>query len=284
MERREADGVEWLAAELPGAEVAFTTRIGGVSAPPFDSLNLGFHTGDAAESVAANRRRLCAALGIEIDSVLSARQVHGSHVQVHDRRPAEGFFARDAERFRQAAAAGAAAASQTPVAAGTAAAGAAAPPTPVADGQVTTVPGLVPLVLVADCLPIALVGPGDRPRLAMLHCGWRPLVAGIIARRAAAAGAVAAAIGPGIGPCCFEVGDEVRAAFAELDLGPGLERGRNLDLPEIAARLLHRAGVEQVLRADLCTYCHADRFYSYRRDGAAAGRQAGLAWLTCDDT
>ncbi|HNC94038.1 MAG TPA: polyphenol oxidase family protein, partial [Solirubrobacterales bacterium] len=99
---------------------------------------------------------------------------------------------------------------------------------------------------------------------------------GIIDRAASEIGVRAAAIGPGIGPCCFEVGPEVEEAFAGL--GPGLMNGRNLDLPEVARRLLARAGVEEVESAGVCTYCD-ERFFSHRRDRGKTGRQAGIAWL-----
>ena len=112
--------------------------------------------------------------------------------------------------------------------------------------------------------------------LGMLHCGWRGLAAGIIGKAATTLGGTAAVIGPGIGPCCFEVGPEVEEAFA--DLGPGLMNGRNLDLPEAASRLLRRAGVEKIEKSGICTYCD-DRFFSHRRDGGITGRQAGIAWL-----
>ena len=139
------------------------------------------------------------------------------------------------------------------------------------DGHVVTAEGLAPLVFVADCLPVALSGPGGA---AMLHCGWRGLAAGIVARGAAAVGATDAAIGPGIGPCCYEVGPEVLDVFAEL--GEGIADGRMLDLPEVARRLLAQAGVEQVESADLCTFCNPDLFFSHRRDHGHTGRQAGL--------
>jgi copper oxidase (laccase) domain-containing protein len=90
-------------------------------------------------------------------------------------------------------------------------------------------------------------------------------------------GATHAAIGPGIGPCCYEVGDEVLAAFAGL--GEGIADGRMLDLAEVARRLLERAGVEAVDVAGLCTRCEEELFFSHRRDGPRTGRQAGLAWL-----
>ena len=145
---------------------------------------------------------------------------------------------------------------------------------PEVDGHVTAEPGLALLVFVADCLPVALAGPGG---VAMLHCGWRGLAAGIVARGAEAVGATHAAIGPGIGPCCYEVGDEVLGAFAGL--GDGVAAGRMLDLAEVARRLLREAGVEQVESAGLCTSCEAELFFSHRRDAGRTGRQAGLAWL-----
>jgi purine-nucleoside/S-methyl-5'-thioadenosine phosphorylase / adenosine deaminase len=105
-------------------------------------------------------------------------------------------------------------------------------------------------------------------------------------------GATAAAIGPGIGPCCFEVGDEVLAAFADLGDGLVTDRsvtrpegiavsgsGQYLNLPEVARRLLTRAGVDQVESAGLCTSCESELFFSHRRDAGRTGRQAGLVWL-----
>ena len=131
--------------------------------------------------------------------------------------------------------------------------------------------GLAALVFVADCLPVALAGPGG---LAMLHCGWRGLAAGIVGAGAEAVAATAAVIGPGIGRCCYEVGDEVLAAFAPL--GAGLADGRMLDLKAVARRLLERAGVAAVEDAGLCTCCERDLFFSHRRDDGDTGRQAGI--------
>jgi copper oxidase (laccase) domain-containing protein len=149
-----------------------------------------------------------------------------------------------------------------------------------ADGQVSGHAGDAPIVLVADCLPIALLAPGVA---AMVHAGWRGLAGGIIANgvaavRALAPGApVAAAIGPGAGGCCYEVGPEAHAAFGTS--------GRTLDLAAIAAGQLAAAGVDEVHDAGLCTMCtrSADGvgghvFFSHRRDRGITGRQAGLAW------
>ncbi|HEY1853085.1 MAG TPA: polyphenol oxidase family protein [Solirubrobacterales bacterium] len=243
MEWRERNGVRWLEAKMRGAHAAFTTRIGGVSEPPFDSLNLGVLTDDDEAAVRENRERLAGALGLDPSRVPIALQVHRAEIVEHAGPQAPSPFAEPGS------------------------------PLPEADGHVVTAPELTPLVFVADCLPIALHGPRG---LALLHCGWRPLAAGIVAKGAAAVGATEAAIGPGIGPCCYEVGEEVRDAFS--DLGEGIGAGRMLDLPEVARRLLAAAGVRRVESAGLCTSCEAELFFSHRRDGGRTGRQAGLAW------
>jgi YfiH family protein len=141
-----------------------------------------------------------------------------------------------------------------------------------ADGQVSTRPGVAPIVLVADCLPVALVAP---EAVAMLHAGWRGLAGGIVAEgvgalRRAGASRVAAAIGPGAGSCCYGVGDEVRAAFGTS--------GRTVDLKAIAGGQLAAAGVDEVHDVGLCTMCDPERFFSHRRDGGVTGRQAGVVW------
>jgi polyphenol oxidase len=234
MEWRERDGVRWLEADLGGARAAFSTRLGGVSEPPFDSLNLGILTDDAAEAVSENRQRLAAALGQDPDRIVFARQVHGTDLIDHGK----------ADQQREA------------------------------DGHLVSEPNLVPLVFVADCLPVALRGPGG---VAMLHAGWRGLAGGILAAGAEALSATEAVIGPGIGPCCYEVGEEVLDAFSGL--GDGIADGQMLDLPEVARRLLAAAGVERVQSAGLCTSCEKDLFFSHRRDHGRTGRQAGLVWL-----
>jgi hypothetical protein len=111
----------------------------------------------------------------------------------------------------------------------------------------------------------------------MLHCGWRGLAAGIVGRGVEEVEARAAAVGPGIGPCCYEVGDDVRDAFG--DLGEGISNGRMLDLREVAHRLLVAAGVERIEISELCTSCHPELFFSHRRDRGRTGRQAGLIWM-----
>jgi YfiH family protein len=141
------------------------------------------------------------------------------------------------------------------------------------DAHSTSSPELTPLVMVADCLPVALAGPQG---VAMAHCGWRGLAGGIVAEAVATTGARAAAVGPGIGPCCYEVGEEVLAEFEDLN---GVAEGPMLDLTAVARLLLARAGVTEVESADLCTRCNPELFYSHRRDGTRTGRQAGLVWM-----
>jgi YfiH family protein len=243
VEWRENEGVRWLEAKLPGARAAFSTRIGGLSEAPYDALNVGILTGDEFERVGENRRRLAASIERDPQGVVMARQAHGAELRRHTAPQEPRVFADVVKSPDEA------------------------------DGQVTSNPELTPLVIVADCLPVAMVGPGG---VAMAHCGWRGLAGGIVARVADAVEAEAAAIGPGIGPCCYEVGEEVLSAFADLD---GVARGRMLDLTAVATALLERAGVGTIESSGLCTSCNPELFYSHRRDGERTGRQAGLAWM-----
>jgi YfiH family protein len=130
-----------------------------------------------------------------------------------------------------------------------------------------------PLVVVtADCLPIALARVGGTPAVALIHAGWRGLSAGVVeAAVASLGGKLAAAVGPGIGPCCYEVGREVSELFGELR--------RTLDLRSVAERALRQAGVERVDHVDLCTACSPERFFSHRRDRGLTGRQGAVAYI-----
>ena len=142
------------------------------------------------------------------------------------------------------------------------------------DGHLTRRGDLGLLVLVADCYPVALAGGG---RAAMLHCGWRGLAGGILEQALERfEEKPAAAVGPGIGGCCYEVGEEVLAAFADL---AGVASGRMLDLRAVIERKLAAAGVERVEHVDHCTSCRPELYFSHRRDGGVTGRQAGLAAL-----
>ena len=232
---------------LPGGRAFFSTRRGGVSEGPYESLNLGVRTGDDAERVREIRRRLAAGVGIAPERVAMGWQVHGVELREWGGAPDPG----------EAAFAG--------------------PGATVAhvDGHLTATPGLGLLVLVADCYPVALV---ERGMAAMLHCGWRGLAGGILERALERFGGErpAAAVGPGIGGCCYEVGEEVLDAFAGLD---GVAAGRMLDLRAVIARKLEAAGVEHVEHVDHCTSCRDDLYFSHRRDDGVTGRQAGMVAL-----
>lgn len=243
MEWRKRQGVRWLEAELPGARAAFSTRLGGVSEAPYEALNVAVLTGDEPGRVGENRRRLANSIERDPHGVVMGRQVHGTDVRRHERSQEPRVYADVAKSPNEV------------------------------DAQVTSNPGLTPLVMVADCLPVAMVGSGG---VAMAHCGWRGLAAGMVAEAAGAVEAEAAAIGPGIGPCCYEVGEEVLAAFEDVD---GVARGRMLDLTAVATALLERVGVRAIESSGLCTSCNGELFYSHRRDGERTGRQAGLIWM-----
>jgi YfiH family protein len=244
MDWREQDGVRWLEATLPGATAAFSTRMGGVSAGDFAALNVGLLTDDEPEAVRTNRLRLAAALDRDPEGVLFGHQVHGNELLRRDTVPEPNPFT-----------------ALTPLG-------------DRVDGQATQSSALTPLVQVADCLPVAL---GGENGVAMLHCGWRGLAAGIVERGVEEVGAQAAAIGPGIGSCCYEVGADVLGEFSGL--GDGIADGRMLDLSEVARRLLAAAGVYSVETAGLCTSCNPELYFSHRRDHGHTGRQAGLAWV-----
>jgi hypothetical protein len=147
---------------------------------------------------------------------------------------------------------------------------------PEADGHATSIAGIGVMALAADCLPVAL---GSERAVAMVHAGWRGLAAGVLEEGVRALrelngdGDIAAIVGPGAGPCCYEVGEEVHAAFA------GAHRsGRRIDLKALARDRLHASGVTDVQDVAVCTICDT-RFFSHRRESTRAGRQAGIAWL-----
>ncbi len=233
--------------DLPGARAWFTTRKGGVSEGPYSSLNLGILTDDDPKCVIRNRELVAEAVGSDPAAVVMGWQVHGAKVAEWTAVPPPGRdgFARPGAELEKV------------------------------DGHATTSADLALLVLVADCLPVALATPG---RVAMLHCGWRGMAAGIIERAVESfEDPPAAAIGPGIGRCCYEVGHEVLSAFAHID---GVAAGRMLDLRAVAEKQLRAAGVGQIEQVALCTSCRAHLFFSHRRDHGVTGRQAGLVRRT----
>ena len=243
---REDRDLVWLEAKVGSATAAFSTRLGGVSDGPYRSLNLGVLAGDERTRVHENRRALAGALGRDPDSVVMGRQVHGTGIQLRRTASKPGGPLREA------------------------------------DAQVTFDPDLTPLVLVADCVPLVLFAAGA---VAAVHCGWRGVAGGVVeqavtAVRERSPDSTSAVLGPGIGVCCYEVGEEVGSAFR----GRGLHGGGNgrLDLTSAIRRELEELGVAagRIHSCELCTSCHPDLFFSHRRDRGVTGRQAGLAWLS----
>jgi purine-nucleoside/S-methyl-5'-thioadenosine phosphorylase / adenosine deaminase len=226
---------------LPNASVTFTTRQGGVSEGPYESLNLGILTDDDPANVKENRRRAAEQAGVDGDRVAMGWQVHGADLREWTEPEPARAFSEPGKTLEQV------------------------------DGHLTREPGLGLLVLVADCFPVAL---SDGEQSAMLHCGWRPLAGGIIEKALARFSSTpAAAVGPGIGGCCYEVGEEVLEAFSEVE---GAASGRMLDLRKVIAAKLAAAGVTDVQHVDRCTSCEPELYFSHRRDGGVTGRQAGI--------
>ncbi len=242
-------GDSWLVSSVLTTRHGFTTRLGGLSQPPLDSLNLGLSTGDEREKVLINRKMAASALGIP-GPVTLVGQVHGTDIA-------------------EVTAAG--------------------PDRDTADALWTRLTGQAIGILVADCTPILLE---DRRTgtVAAIHAGWRGAVAGIAARtvqtlvREAASepGDLVAILGPGIGPCCFEVGPEVVEALEVVPGGseglwhlpPGKGRA-HVDVSGISARYLASEGVGQIHQSGLCTACEPGRFFSHRRDRGRTGRMMG---------
>ncbi|MGH2761758.1 MAG: polyphenol oxidase family protein [Thermoleophilaceae bacterium] len=230
---------------LPGARAIFSTRNGGVSTGPYRSLNLGLFTDDEPDRVAENRGRLAREARLDPRRVAMGWQVHGADLVEWEAPPADGAYAEPGGKEL-----------------------------PRVDGHVTARHGLGLLVLVADCYPVAL---SDGKRVAMLHCGWRPLAGGIVEKAAGRFDSTpAAAVGPGIGGCCYEVGPEVLDHFADVR---GAADGRMLDLRRVIEARLAGAGVTEVEHLDCCTSCHPDLYFSHRRDDGLTGRQAGMVVL-----
>lgn len=233
----------------------FSTRAGGVSAAPFDSLNLGSRWGDERAAVAENWRRLAAVAGREIHV---ARQVHGrTVVRVTGDMDAAAVRGMDA------------------------------------DALITNEADVVIGVLVADCVPILMADPRTGA-VAAVHAGWRGTVAGIVEATmdrmrdefGSDARELRVAVGPSIGPCCFEVGAEVVSAVEQAfpdarDANAVIERlgaKPHIDLWALAGIAARRRGVPpaQIETASLCTRCDVQRFFSYRRDRGVTGQQAAF--------
>ena len=260
--KREVEGVAFYACTDPawaGARHGFSTRQGGVSPAPWDTLNLGANRGDTPENVRWNFNWFCSVIGTDDEALVKNHQVHGDLVRPVTQAdilpdPAQpGVFQ--------------------------------------ADGMVTDVPGVCLTIFSGDCIPILLYDPVRRCAAAA-HAGWRGTALGIAARAAEAMARnygcdpnnILAAIGPGIGPCCFETHDDVpdamRAAFgagAEAYIRP---RGGKwtVDLKAVNAWRLREAGVPAAA-IDICpdcTACRPDLYWSHRAMGDRRGVQGGL--------
>lgn len=249
-----------------GVTAAVSSRKGGVSAAPFDSLNMSFSSGDAPLAVKENRRRFLSAAGILPEDAVSCHQVHGTHVEIVGKADC-GRGALSGE---------------------TAIAG--------CDGLLTAASG-VPLTMnFADCTPIFLYDPVRRAA-AVVHGGWRGTAGDIAGKTVrlmeetygSRPSDILAGIGPAIRMCCFEVGEDVteafRRMFPEEDMAALCrEKGEGkflFDLAEANRRLLLRAGVraDHIEDSGLCTYCRDDLFFSYRKSGGRTGRHMGVIML-----
>jgi YfiH family protein len=252
LEWREAGGLSWLQWEGAGVAAAFPSRKGGVSPAPFASLNLGLSVADDPANVLENRQRLCAAVGVPQERLVIPGQVHGAALAwVGEAEAGRGAFASETVIHDH-------------------------------DGLLTAAPGLGLVVSYADCVPVVIAARGAAgPEVAVVHAGWRGMLAGIVgqaagelARRGCLLGAV---VGPSIGPCCFTVDEALRERFKARF--PGCTGERAVDLWTCARRDLEAAGVPPaaVTVAGLCTMDDT-RFFSHRRDHGSTGRHLAIAW------
>ncbi len=241
-----------------GVALAFTERTGGVSAGPYESLNLGSSCGDDEAAVTENRRRALAALGAAdlADRLVCPRQVHGTHVVSVRSHAAEGLEAARAEALAGA------------------------------DAVVCTAPDVPVLLCFADCVPVALTCPGG---FALAHSGWRGTLARISGRAARTlareagcpVGELRAYVGPHIGGPDYEVSEDLLARFVEA-FGPEVAlEGNRLDLGRAVVAALVEAGVDEarIEVAGVSTASSTDRFFSYRAAGGRCGRHGALAVL-----
>ena len=242
---------------VPGLVHAVSTRTGGVSREPYDSLNLGFHVGDDARAVLENRGRFAAAVAFPLEAIVSTRQVHRTDVRVVGR----------SERGR----------------------GAQGLPDEswACDALVTSERGVFLMGFSADC-PLILLVDTATSVLGLVHAGWRPAFADIVAKTVSAMrklGAeperMLAGISPAIGPCCYEVGRDFRDAFpGGVDRRDRLFRPHGakflFDLPLFCRELLRRCGLcgEYIESAGICTRCNQELFFSHRGSGGRTGRYA----------
>lgn len=251
MDRVTADGV--VSYRFPGLGDAddvihaVLTRIGGVSRGPYATLNLGHTVGDDLAAVQENHRRALEPLGLTPEQVVSPHQVHGAHAAIVGRQHR----------------------------------GTVCPET---DALLTAESGVSLMMRFGDCTPILIFDPRRRV-VGIVHAGWRGIVAGVIPstvrtmsnQLGSHPGDVWAGIGPAIGPCCYEVGLDVGDDIAqscppEADVLRCVNGRVYADLPAAAAAQLRAVGVEEIERAQLCTSCHVNEFFSHRAENGRTGR------------
>ncbi len=261
--RRQRDGVEWFEdAELrdrDGILVAFSMRRGGVSDPPFDSLNLAGHVGDVPADVDENRRRWMSALGLDDvrEALVTAEQVHGESIaRVGQEQVGSGSRV---EHGRASIAA--------------------------ADALQTTEVGLPLMLLFADCVPVVLVDPVLRS-VTVVHAGWRGALAGLpgkavasLSRLGSAPGSLLAYIGPHICAEHYEVSNNLLTSFVDRFGKVAAAEAGHLDLGAVVSADLSSAGVEvhHICRLGICTAEATDRFFSYRAASGTTGRHSAVA-------
>ena len=243
-----------------GVQAWFSTRRGGVSFPPFDTLNLSYGVGDLRPAVTENRRRMLASAGRGLEELVVPNQVHQNHIEWVD-----------------AAMAGRGAHGAHPV--------------PATDGFLTESPQVVLGLGYADCVPIFVTDVNARA-VGLLHAGWRGTVAEIqvrgvemLQKRGIEPQDLLIGLGPAIGSCCYEVDAPVKEAIERLvgvePLIPVDDAHWRLDLHRANRRLLERAGVrpEHIVEAPYCTGCQRDLFFSYRVEQRMTGRMGGYICL-----
>ena len=248
---------------FPGELVvhALSTRFGGVSKPPYDSMNLALHVGDDEADVVENRRRFLDRLGLDFGKLTTPEQVHGDNIM--------RIGMNDAGRGRLSY----------------------ADSIPATDALMTDVPGVPLMLCFADCTPVLLFDPVHRAA-AIAHGGWKGTVRSIAAKTVCAMAEAfgtrpedcLAGIGPAIGPCCYEVGDEVAGEFRKsfpqfADEIVSEQNGSiHLDLWKANRLQLEEVGLlpEHIDTAGVCTACHPRTFFSYRAEGPATGRIAAV--------
>lgn len=231
------------------------TRLGGASEKPFDSLNLSISVPDKEAAVIENRRRFYQVFNVERSQTVRIMQVHGSRVIRVDRSSLEQTLAET-------------------------------------DGLVTDTPNLPLVMAFADCVPIMLVDPVRRA-VGIVHAGWRGTVAGVcqasircmVDSFGSRPADIQAAIGPSIGPCCYEVGSDLLEAVSGVfpSTGSLFHQGKNgrfhFNQWQAVQRALEQVGVEKIERSDLCTACHIDEFYSHRAEKGRTGRFGALIMI-----